>query len=486
MRVLFINPSGGYYPQEYPPLGILYVASYLRENGHIVSFFDEGTFPQSSNYRLINFIDRFKPQILAFSLYTTNLNHTYTVMISLKNKYPLVAIVVGGPHATALPQRTLIECPAIDFLIYGEGEITMLELTNAIDKGLNFNGVDGIYYRSKGGILNTKPRRLVENLDDLPFPAYELSKEFNYQFDPVRKGERIATIMSSRGCPYNCAFCCKAVFGNSYRKRSPQNVVAEIIYQRDYLGASEIYFMDDLFANDKVWLDSFYNELEKNNIDLPWKCLARVRGLDLDDYIKMERHGCYVIQFGVESGNDAVLKSINKNITKSDCLKAFQEARAAGINTYGFFIFGHKDDTAQTIKETLEFAKILSPDFVAFFTLVPFPGTQVYNFVEEKLKFAWDRIRYVWVGSRKHLPISICSVSPQDLVRFEFDVGFEFYGRWQYLWKNIICSHTEFIMKLLKLNYFIFQGLRLIKHLIKGDCIFRSDERIKNKFSRTL
>jgi len=472
MKILFINPSGGYY-HEYPPLGILYVASYARGNGYSVSFFDQGAFPCGEYHRLLDTVDAFRPEIFAFSLYTTNLNHTYSVIKLLKDRYPAVTLVAGGPHATALPQRTLAECPELDFIIYGEGERTMVELAVALEKGLGLDGVDGIYYRSRDNIVNTKPRQLIEDLNTLPFPAYELSKSFSYQLDPVKKGKRVATLMSSRGCPHHCAFCSKAVFGNTYRRRSPRNVVAEMLYQKSQLNADEVYFMDDLFASDKEWLKGFYNELEKNNIDMPWKCLARVRGLDCDDYLKMKNHGCYVIQFGVESGSDAVLKGINKGISRADCLRAFKEARQAGLNTYGFFIFGHRQDNVLTIKETLEFAKLLNPDFVAFFTLVPFPGTDAYEFIEEKLKFAWERIRYVWVGPRKYLPISICSVDSQDLVRFEADAGFEFYGRLRYLWENVILSRTGIAMKWLKFKYFIYHGLRKIKHLIKGDCAFR-------------
>ncbi len=468
MKILFINPPGNTL-NEYPPIGLLYLASVAREGGYTVDFFDTGV-QNNKNISLEDYVIKSDPNVCALSLYTTNILRAFDIIQWVKAKSPKCKVIIGGHHATALPERTMEECPGIDYLVYGEGEKTFVELLNAIDKNCSIHEIKGIFYRADNSIRSTEPRKYIEDLDSIPFPAFDLIKDFNYLYDTFVQGRRVATMVSSRGCPYKCVFCNRSVFKSKYRRRSPGNVVAEMKYQIEKFGVDEIYFMDDLFAIQREWLDEFYRELDKNNIRIPWKCLGRVDALSKEDFIKMRTHGCYIIQFGVESGNDEILRDIKKNITTDQARRAFNEAREAGIYTYGFFIFGHRKDNYSSVKHTLKFAQELNPSFISFFLLVPFPGTEVYSDLNSKEKYDWERIKYYHFGT---LPISICKIAPRDLVLFADQAFSEFYGRTRYLWQNFFHPYSSLkIRKMIVRNW--ARGLvDLVRMTLAGNRIFK-------------
>jgi len=457
VKIFFLNPSGAY-THEYPPLGILYLASYIREEGRDVAFFDDGA-RRNDRALLEDVIREFKPDLIAVSLYTSNILKTFEKISYLKKLIPNSRVVAGGPHATVLPEKTLRECEDIDYVVVGEGEITLKELITALEKKIPITQVNGLFFRDKGYIRQTPPRDFVKDLDTLPMPAFDLIQNFSYPYDSIKVGKNVATIMTSRGCPYECAFCAaKAVWGKSYRKRSAKNVVEEIKILTEKYNYDEIYFMDDLFAINIKWLDEFYEEMKKHNIKAPWKCLGRVDALEFKDYKKMAANGCYLVQLGVESGDNDVLKDINKCITTDQALCAFEAARKAGLNTYAFFIFGHIKDTYETARKTIRFAKRLMPDFVSFFALVPFPGTKVYEALPENLKHDWEKIVYTsW--HQDQLPFKLSEIDPEDLILFEQESYLEIYTTLPYILKNIIFSKARRKLARLKL-YFIKTHLR--------------------------
>lgn len=470
MRILLINPSGGY-THEYPPLGLLYIASVLRDTGHKIGFLDEGARCRKS-VSLIEYVRQFNPDVCGIAVYTTNVSETFRKISLIKKCVPDCTVVVGGPHATVLPERTLFECKDIDYLVSGEGEITTRELLDTLERGGDVSRVNGLFYRSGDNILCTAPRELIEDLDSIPLPMYELLDDFEYAFDVVRVGEKVATVMTSRGCPYACAFCAaKAVWRGSFRRRSPQNVIKEIAFLTEKYGYDEVYFMDDLFAVNKKWLHDFYALLQQNNIRLPWKCLGRVDLLSFPDYKKMAENGCYVIQFGVESGDNVILKDINKNITTVQAKRAFNEARRAGLNTYGFFIVGHKLDTYQTVLKTVNFAKSLTPDFVSFFSLVPFPGTKLYDLVPMNLKYDWSRIMYSGWG-RGLPPMKLSNVEPEDLLAFEWQAHVKVYASLSYIVRNIIFPRSHKRLFVRKLKLFVLHFASFLFNIVKGTWVF--------------
>lgn len=468
MSILLINPSGGYH-HEYPPMGLLSLTAYLRTKGKVVYFLDEGALPHPADEVLAT-VRKYSPRYVGLSLYTTNISRSYQLIKAIKAQDNGIQVIVGGPHATAIPEVTLMECPEIDFLVAGEGEITLGELLDSLDKGKDVSGVKGVYSRrgdDTDALHFAGEREYLPELDSLPFPAHDLVQIDSYQKNPIAVGKKIGAIITSRGCPFHCVFCNKAVFKSVLRRRSVANVIKEIQFLITNHEIDEIYFQDDLFALDKKWLYDFMDKLRAAGITLPWRILVRVDILDYQDYAALRNAGCYLLQFGVESGSDLILKDIKKNISKEKVVEAFRAARENGLQTYGFFIFGHRLDTKESIRETLAFAKQIQCDFTSFFLLVPFPGTQVYRYLPKNMKHDWHRIQYVnW--NKALDPISICKVPGSELSLFEKQANMEFYGRPSYLLRNVFHQKKYATICLLKLRWWLRNSLTLAKHILMG------------------
>lgn len=434
MRVFLVN-SPGDYPNQFPPLGLLYLASMTRSAGHEVSFYDLG----ASNAVRDDFRKQartFAPDLFGISVYTTQIENTLSLLREIRSLFPEAKILVGGPHVSALPGETLRDSPEVDIEIVGEGEQTLVELLEFYSgKRSALSAIAGIRYREADRIVQTPDREQIRDLDTIPFPAFDLMAKFTYLYDKFAVGKRVGITVTSRGCPYNCTFCNKAVFGNRYRRRTPHNVIAELKLQKELLGIDEVYFVDDLFVTNPAWLEIFFSEYNNSGLHLPWKCLGRVDQVEEPIYKKMKERGCFLVQFGIESGDNEMLTKIKKNITTGEAAAAVAVAQRAGLNVATYFILGHPGDTYQTVLRTIDFAIALNPDVCHFFVLVPFPGTQNYRYLPDELKRSWSRIRYYHKGQ---YPISLCELSPEELYRLEKQARYSFYGRIGYFMKNVL------------------------------------------------
>lgn len=467
MSILLINPSGGYH-HEYPPLGLLYITSFLRMHGRTVHFFDEGAL-ECPGEKFQDIFKTTRPRYVGLSLYTTNISRAYEIVEVIHGLAPDVIIVVGGPHASALPEYTLQECPLIDFLVVGEGEETLKELIEDLDSGGSGESISGLYVAKQGsgtGFVFTGTREYIADLDSLPLPAHDLVDLDAYQKNPISLGNKVGVIITSRGCPYNCTFCNKAVFRSITRRRSPLNVINEIRYLIDAESIDEIYFQDDLFALDRHWLAEFTDLLCRLNLKIPWRMLARVDILADEDYRRLKEAGCYLVQFGVESGNDEILKEINKQISTQQVINAFEMAQRHKLQTYGFFIFGHRQETKETIKQTFKLAKRIHGDFTSFFLLVPFPGTEVYSYLGKDARYDWQLIQYMnWNKGLE--PLSICVIPGNELKLFIEQVNMEYFGRIGYLWHNVFSS-TQIKLIRLKLRWFLSMTIHKLMFVAYG------------------
>ncbi|MDJ0818550.1 MAG: radical SAM protein [Desulfobacterales bacterium] len=437
MRILFVQPGFNETANEYPPVGICHLASQARHKGHTVDIYDVATIDGSWS-QAKTAVGQFDPDVLCLSLYTIGLLDQYQFLKWVKQQFPECVVVAGGPHATSLPVYTMQECAAIDYLVFGEGEQTLVELLEALDDKTPVDAVQGLCFRNSQKINRNEPRQMIADLDDLCLPAYDLifDKGFRYRRRSFTLTHKVGVIMSSRGCPFNCAFCFKATFGNKLRRRSPQKVVAEMMWQIECFGVTEFQFLDDLFAVNSKWLHEFHQELDRQKVKIPWKCLSRVNSVTQTDLIQMYQHGCYGLEFGVESGSDEILATAGKGITTSQVRKAFKMAKKIGFLTFGFFIFGLENDTIDTIKKTRQFAVAISPDLCGFAVLLPFPGTQVYERLPRNLRFKWSIFNSYYDKNR--LPISLCDVAPRDLMRYARQADAEVSGSFSYLIQNVL------------------------------------------------
>ncbi|HID33047.1 MAG TPA: radical SAM protein [Anaerolineae bacterium] len=377
MKVALIGPKWNELVNAYPSLGLGYLAAVAEQEGHEVAIFDFGLEPCRPMEDEVQDVIDFKPDLVAFTSMTTSYASVEQAAAMLKEALG-VTILIGGPHATSLPNETL-QNPNIDYLIYGEGEETFIEFLRALEHGnRQWDGFQGLWYKEDGRILNNSQRALIKDLDALPYPARHLFRLHDYPlYAPT--GEQMLTVLSSRGCPYNCSFCFKGIVGRTYRQRSPENIADELEHLMHTYGVRNFYFIDDLFTIDVRRLDKILDHFIERKMDIRWQCLARVDRVNPDLLGKMYQAGCREIHYGIESGNPEVLKRTAKHIDLNRVRDAVTWTEAAGIRAKGYFILGLPGDNEETIAETIEFAASLPLTEAMFSIATPFPGTQLWN-----------------------------------------------------------------------------------------------------------
>lgn len=303
-------------------------------------------------------------------------------------------LIAGGPLPSCDPLSFMGD---FDVVVREEGEQTMPEIVRAYENGSDFESIQGIVCRrnkmsrekTPGGFIFTSPRKLEAHLDEIIFPARDLLPNDRYiEYSKRRFGHATTTIITTRGCPFRCEFCSNAVFGVSYRERSPKNVLREVEQALSY-GYDRIHFADDVFTFNRERIVKFCEEIEKKELDFKWECLGRVDSIDRDVATAMKDAGCDRIFFGIESGNDKILKIMNKKITVEAARKAVNSAHAAGIRTGAFFILCYPGETDETVLDTLRFATSLPLDYLSFTLPYPLPGTALFERVKHKIKKDW-------------------------------------------------------------------------------------------------
>ncbi len=291
---------------------------------------------------------------------------------------------------TALKEEILQVQPEIDYVVCGEGELTIAELCGMLEKSdRKFSKIKGLVYRTAKGAVKANPRReMIQDVDSLPFPARDLvdmSRLGTHKYIDV--GRVSATMISSRGCPFKCAFCSSHItMGKIYRFRSAQNVLAEIDELVNRYHVNHVAFEDDTFTLNRDRVESICRGLIQRNYDLTWYCLSRVESMDFELATLMRRAGCRMVSFGIESGNPDILQKIHKKISLPAARQAIDSCYRAGLRSQCTFILGFPFDTQKTMADTLHFAQELSPTIAIFFALVPYPGTEMYHYLPESLR----------------------------------------------------------------------------------------------------
>jgi radical SAM superfamily enzyme YgiQ (UPF0313 family) len=380
LKVLLVNPpterqlfgTGGLFL----PIGLAYIAAVLMEDGHKVEAMDLTVHPRSpEEFKAI--VGEKKPDIVGFSAVTPTVNMAVSYAAKAKEAgCPLT--VAGGPHVTALPDEAL--GGGVDVVVRGEGELTMREL--AADPG-NYAGIKGVSYIRDGKVAHNPDREFIQDLDGLPFPARSLFPDMRlYKGQPVL-GNRtpIGNISTSRGCPYGCRFCFKALFGRKFRTRSAESIVAEWERLVKDFGVKEITISDDAFTTDAERVHRVCDLLIEKKLNIPWTCSngIRVNTATYELLSHMKKAGCYRVAFGIENGDQEILNKIGKKITLRQVEDAVKTARRVGIKTTGFFMLGGPWDTVESMKKTIAFAVKVQPDYAQFSIATPYPGSELYD-----------------------------------------------------------------------------------------------------------
>ncbi|MCE4599750.1 MAG: cobalamin-dependent protein [Desulfurococcales archaeon] len=367
-----------------PPLGLASIAAVLEEEGHEVRIIDSPTLGLSID-GWISEVRSWSPDIIGISMLTPLAPKAYNAIKMIRDYLPDVPIVVGGPHPTFMYEEALNE--GADIVVLGEGEYTMLELANTIDKyGFDherLKSVKGIAFRNREGrVVVTPPRPVIMNLDSLPWPARHLLPMDRYTL--FNKSIRVAHVMASRGCPYGCTYCTTSYFWRRMlRFRSPENVVGEIEYLADRYNVKYVLFADDELVISRKFVKGFIEEMKSRGLDIPFACGARVDHLTRD-YMKMlVDNNCTTIYVGVESASQYTLNKIGKRITLDQVRRVFEWRREVGGHLVASFIIGFPWETIEDMKNTVDFAVELDPDYAQFTILTPYPGTPMFNYAKE-------------------------------------------------------------------------------------------------------
>jgi len=358
-----------------PPLGLAYIAAALEADGHHVEILDG----IAEYVPLDRVAARAKDFDFVGITVLSSFFKRYVELIGEIKKVSKVTVIAGGAHTTVMPGSVLNA--GANYAVVGEGERTTRELIAALDreKTADLSSVKGIAFLRDGNVVMTGKRELIHDLDEVPFPARHLLPMEKYKTSEARAHRNPShALVVSRGCPGTCTFCSKALFGTTFRCHSPQRIFEEMRVLRDRYGAREIAFFDDGFTSDKNILIALCDMLIKNNFGLPWSCEARIDSIEEEMLKAMKRAGCEFIAYGIESGSDEILRSVNKKITTAIIRRAVSMTKSAGIAMRGYFMLGFVGETREQMRQTIDFACELELDIASFTLLVPLPGTVDY------------------------------------------------------------------------------------------------------------
>jgi len=475
MKILLLNPPfiPGFSRQSrspcvtksgtfYYPYYLAYATGVLEEHGFKVKLLDavaEGL----DHEKTIEIAKHFKPDLLVSETSTPSIYNDVKISERIKSVSNCFVTLVGT-HPTALPKETL-KLGDIDAVCRGEYDYTLLDLANVLNNGKKLKDVKGISYKKGGSIFNNKNREFIKNLDELPFVSKVYKKHLNiknYFYSSLMYPQ--ITILTARGCPYNCSFC-NAPFKNSYRTRSVENVIEEFKWIKDNLPeVKEIMIEDETFPIIKKRVLNMCRAIKENELKITWSCNARVN-TDFETLKAMKEAGCRLLCVGFESPEKTALNSVNKKTTKNMQLEFMKNTKKLGLLVNGCFILGLPGDTKETIEKTIEFAKKLNPDTAQFYPLMVYPGTPAYEWAKKNGYLETeDYSKWITIGGMHTTVVSRPGLSSRELVELCDKARKEFYFRFSYITSKMfqILTHPRELKRISKAS------IRFLPIIYKG------------------
>lgn len=356
-----------------PPTDLMYMASVAEKIGLEAIIRD---YSQGGNY--IDDLKTFKPDYVVINVATPTLEHDLESLKTAKEILPNVVTIAKGAAFLTLSNEIMNNYPQLDLIIFGEVEDTLKEIL----EGKSKNEILGLYYRENNEIKFNGARPFIENLDEIPFPARHLVDNSIYRRPDNNKVQ--AVIKVSRGCPFHCFFCLATpVSGAKVRKRSPQNIVAEIKECVEKYRINNFVFWSDIFNIDRDWVFELCNLIIESGLKITWSANTRADTADFEMAKLMYKSGCRLVSIGVESGSQYMLDKMGKNIKLDDVRKTVKIFKKAKIRIYNYFVIGLPWETEETIEDTIKFAIELNSDFISFYTATPLPGSRFYDYAKE-------------------------------------------------------------------------------------------------------
>ena len=403
-RILLINPPVTTTRNETigpnPPLGLAYIAAYLEQENYKVSILDalaegiENPITKNDFVRfglsdddIERFISSYEPDVVGISqMFTSYSNNAHEIAKIVKQTCPDTLVVHGGAHPSSAP-HIVLDDDNVDLVVQGEGERTFLEIIHEFENDGSFQDVPGVWMKKRNEVIFTQKRPYFQDIDEIPFPARHLLPMEKY-FEANRKGVNYAmrlpytTMITSRGCPYDCVFCSiHSIWGYKWRPRLPSKVVDEIEFLQKSYGIREIHFLDDNVTLDRTRMEKICDEIIRREIDIKWTTPNGVAIWTLNKPLiqRMKTSGCYRLTFGLESGNENTLNFIGKRYDRNHALDIIDYCNKIGLYTLSTFIIGFPYEPLQSIEDTIDYAINSGIDWAIFYIATPLPFTRMYD-----------------------------------------------------------------------------------------------------------
>jgi anaerobic magnesium-protoporphyrin IX monomethyl ester cyclase len=475
-RVVLITPpydriSPGYefvndVTNQAPSLGLLHLAAEIRLHGYQPSIIESDIFSLTVD-DVVEQVLATQPKYVGITLFTVGVWNAANISRKIKAALPATRIIVGGPHISSMATETMQRFRDFDIAVIGEGEEIFVQLLATLDAGGDLETVPGIVYMD-GDEARTRPGPPINrNLDHLPMPAWDLLPDFPgaypaavYDFPRLP----VATIAASRGCPFHCKFCDTSTFGAQVRAYSPERVFELIRHLQVTYGVRHILFVDDLFLASKPRTKRLCELIIESGMKITWSCTARVDTVKPEILALMKKAGCWEISFGLESGSNEILQSMDKAADIARSEQAIKWTAAAGIRTKGLFILGYPGETEQTIRVTKEFIRRLPIQIMNLTKFTPYPGSPIYrelygtNIRDDHWR-KMNGMNFLWAPE---------GMTVDDLDQHYQDVLLSFYRRPRMMWyyTKLTLRYPAHLFRLLR--FLLHFAIAKMRSLVKG------------------
>jgi radical SAM superfamily enzyme YgiQ (UPF0313 family) len=468
MRVHLINPPSpgefgftregrcmqkeGVWTTTWPPISLTQTAAFLRAHGHDVKVNDCSVEAIDSD-KLKEILADYQPQLLVMNSTTPSLNFDLTIPPLAKSVLPDLKIAAFGIHVGTLPEESFALASDLDYIIRGEPEATVTDLADALETGRDPEGLPGLSLRRNGTIQHGADRSFIPNLDEMPFPAWDLVDLDNYKL-PF-SGKRFLMVTTARGCPYDCVYCvAQSYYGRKIRARKPVLIVDELEHLQKKYGVSDFFFWSESFTIIKAAIKELCREILRRDLKIRWVCNSRVDNIDLELLELMKKAGCWMISYGIESGEQAILDAIKKGITVEQVREAVSLTRQVGFQIAGHFVLGLPGESVESLRKTYRFACSLDLDYAQFYCASPWPGSEFYRMAVAQ---GWLESTNWAEYEQDHSVTNYPGLSAQQITEFRDWATRRYYLRPRIIWRTMkrIKSPDEFLNFIKMLRAFL-------------------------------